>query len=194
MTTPYRKSGRPAAWKGPAVVAVMSLLGLAACGSTSAEGGRPDWIDSRQHPQYPDGAYLIGVGTATDSSRDVADQQARDRAVADISGQLETHIRSTVTTYVQESMKMEGGETSSEMLSKVSSDVQASTRASLTSIRPVEQYYDAESGLGAALVVIKRSDYAMQAIESEAWASLIYTRILDVARQNSIGGLTAHVY
>jgi len=110
-------------------------------------------------------AYLIGVGTATNRTRDAADRQARDRAIADISGQLETHIRSTVTTYVDENIKMEGGKTSSEMLSDVSSSVEAVTSASLTAIRPVAQYYDEKAQFGAALVAIKRTDFARQAAD-----------------------------
>lgn len=144
-----------------AVVATLGTLG--ACASSSRQTERPDWVDSRRHPDYPDAAYLIGVGTVTSRDRDIAYQQARDRAIADIAGQLETSIRSEVTSYVRESLHVEDGDEATELLDQVSTDVKAVTSASLKAIRPVEQAYDEAAGLGAALVVIKRTDFAMEA-------------------------------
>jgi hypothetical protein len=141
---------------------VATFLAVAACAS-SADGARPDWVESRRHQQYPDGAYLIGVGTVVDRDRDAAYQQARDRAIADIAGQLETNIRSEVSSYVRESVRVEDGDAATDLLDQVSTNVKAVASASLKSIRPVEQSYDEATGLGAALVVIKRTDFAMQA-------------------------------
>jgi hypothetical protein len=141
---------------------VATFLALAACAS-SPDGARPDWVESRRHPQYPDGAYLIGVGTVVDRDRDAAYQQARDRAIADIAGQLETNIRSEVNSYIRESVRVEEGASATDLLDQVSTNVKAVTSASLKSIRPVEQSYDAATSLGAALVVIKRTDFALQA-------------------------------
>lgn len=142
--------------------ALIATLLVPACASSSRQAERPEWVDSRRHPDYPDAAYLIGIGTVVSRDRDTAYQQARDRAIADIAGQLETSIRSEVTSYVHESLRVEDGDEATELLDQVSTRVDAVTSASLKAIRPVEQSYDEASGMGAALVVIKRTDFFMQ--------------------------------
>jgi hypothetical protein len=140
---------------------------LAGCATTSGGGttsdGDPSWIETRRHPEYPERAYLVGVGTAQSGDRDLAWRQARDRAVADIAGQLETHIRSEVTTLVRESLRIENGDAHAESVADMSTGVQAISEATLAAIQQVAQHYDPTRRSGAVMVVIKRSDYAVRA-------------------------------
>ena len=82
-------------WNQHPRLVVATCLALAACASSS-DGARPAWVESRRHQQYPDGAYLIGVGTVVARDRDAAYQQSRDRAIADIAGFYEQQVDQTL--------------------------------------------------------------------------------------------------
>ena len=154
--------------KSPLVLFCLSLALTACAGGGAGPVAEPSWVTTRQHPEYPESRFLVGVGRASGVGRDTAWRQARDRAVADIASQLETHIRSEITTIVRETLRVQGDRREGRSLTEMTNDVRAFSEGSFANIRPVARHYDPANQEGAVLVAISRRDHVKLAQQEVA--------------------------
>ena len=127
-----------------------SMTGCAAHKAVlSAGGARPDWVDGHSS-QYPDSAYLRGVGMG--DNRQDAESSAR--------GQIAQYFSSLVTVKTQTSSseveKTQAGKTRSSFEDKVSRDIRVASQQTLEGVRIAEHWTDLQTHTRYALAVLDR--------------------------------------
>jgi hypothetical protein len=133
------------------LAAVAGLNGCAAHKAVLAAGGvKPDWVDGHSS-QYPDSAYLRGVGMG--DNRQDAESSAR--------GQIAQYFSSLVTvqtqTFSSEAEKTQGGKTQSSFEDKVSRDIRVASRQTLEGVRIAADWTDPQTHTYYALAVLDRA-------------------------------------
>jgi hypothetical protein len=132
--------------------------------------GPPRWYTQRGHPDYPDSAYLLGVGSAELPGKPAGEalQQAQAAAVADILAQFKSRVRLEVTNFIQQSLQVRGDKEEARLFQSGAIAVSSSVEGTLRGVSVADRYHDPERGFACVLAVLERKAYARQLAEELA--------------------------
>jgi len=125
-------------------------VGVFLVGCSSVPSGPPDWVNGKS-AKYPDNQYLVGRGQAD------AQEDARNRARADLAKILEVGISAKSSDVTSFSSGAEGAKTESQ----VSRSIATRTDQIVRGIQIPETWQDPQTKSTYALAVLPRSQAAM---------------------------------
>ncbi|MCF7885639.1 MAG: LPP20 family lipoprotein [Candidatus Marinimicrobia bacterium] len=136
----------------------------------------PEWVTSGEHYRYPSSQYFLGIGIAGERS------QAIERARADLIKQIKVKIESELTTEEKEIAAKNKIETSSTIISKTKSSVDATVSGIEMAevVQSNNKYY--------ALAILNKSNY-FQSLKTEIDKIIEESnQLIDHARSNIDSG------
>ena len=127
------------------MIGLLTVLVLASCGAPKP----PEWTLGKS-VQYPEQAYLLGVGMGTTQA------QAEDRARAEISKIFTVEIHSKEIASESEWLNKAGNVAGTEYRQAVASELTATSDKILSGVRIAELWKDEKTGAFHALAVLER--------------------------------------
>jgi hypothetical protein len=121
--------------------------------TTAVHAQRPEWIGGKSRA-YPDGQYIVGVGSG--STREAAESQAR----ANIGRVFKVDIKSSIRVTRQEDIKSKSGSTTSNLTERTVAKVDVGLTKTLEGTEIVDAWQEPSGKTFYALAVLDREKAA----------------------------------